>query len=266
MPERSGQSEWSRYLGLARALAAREFPGAYRGNLTGALAAVVVPLAMLATYSFVFSRLIPIEFGAERGEEGYVLFLFSGLIVWNLFADVVVRSPTLFVGSPQFVHRARFPVSILVLAPCLASFYRSLPWLGAYLAAHAILGGDWTWVLIASPLVLISAALLTVGVSLGLASIGSVMRDVSDFVPPAMTLLFFLSPVLYSGERLASVADWILVVNPIASIIETMRFVLVDQMVPDESVLLRVAIGLIVWPASGLLLYRTVRRTLPDLV
>lgn len=260
------RESWSRYLALAAALAAREFPGSYRGNLTGALAAIGVPVAMLATYSFVFSRLIPVDTGLDRGADGYVFFLFSGLVVWNLFSDVVVRSPTLFVGAPNYVQRPQFPVSLLVLAPALASFYRSLPWLVAFLVAHAAMGREWTLILITAPLILALASVLTFGVALVLASIGAVMRDTSDFVPPAMTLLFFLSPVLYSGEKLAGIADWIMIANPIANLIEAMRSVLLDQTLPSEVVMTRAAISLVLWPLVGILMYRGVRETLPDLV
>lgn len=255
-----------RYLGLTAALAAREFPGSYRGNLTGALAAIVVPLAMLATYSFVFSKLIPVRAAPGQSISDYTLFLFSGLVVWNLFADVAVRGPRLFVGSPNFVQRPRFPVSILVLAPCLASFYRALPWLVAYLAAYAVLVGSWSWTLLAAPLVLALGMFLTLGVSLCLASIGAVLRDTADLVPPAMTLLFFLSPILYPAATLHEVADWILVVNPAASMIEVMRDVAFEQALPSADATLRLVGTASGWTALGLLLYRSVRGALPDLV
>ena len=115
-----GGSELRRYWALVFALAAREFPGAYRGNLSGALGAIAIPIAMLATYALVFSRLIPVGFTAEGRDTSYVLFLFCGLIVWNLFADVVVRAPSLFRSAEHYVRRPRFPRSVIVLAPCLA--------------------------------------------------------------------------------------------------------------------------------------------------
>jgi lipopolysaccharide transport system permease protein len=262
----SVEGGFRRYLGLAAALAAREFPGAYRGNLTGALAAIFVPLAMLATYSFVFSTLIPVRIAADRSTGDYALFLFSGLVVWNLFADVAVRGPRLFVGSPNYVQRPHFPVSLLVLAPCLASFYRSLPWLAAYLVAHGVIVGSWSWTQLAAPLVLGAAALLTVGVTLCLASIGAVLRDTADLVPPAMTLLFFLSPILYPAAKLDAVAEWILLVNPAAAMIEAMRSLVFEQVVPSEAVALRLLGTVAGWFALGMLLYRGVRRALPDLI
>jgi lipopolysaccharide transport system permease protein len=262
----SDRTGFSRYLGLAGSLAVREFLGAYRGNLTGALAAIAVPLAMLATYSFVFSTLIPVRISTDQSRGDYTLFLFSGLVVWNLFADVVVRSPRLFVSGANYVHRPHFPVSILVLAPCLASFYRSLPWMVVYLVAQIVIAGTSSWIVFAAPLVLAAATVLTVGVSLSLAALGAALRDISDVVPPAVTLLFFLSPILYPAAKLDEVGEWILILNPAATMIEVMRVVLFEHDVPSSLAIIRFLGTAFGWLGVGTLFYRAVRHALPDLI
>jgi len=263
---RNQPNRFRRYAGLALVLAAREFPGSYRGNATGALAAVVIPVAMLGVYSFVFSTMIPVRLDGVRGESNYTLFLFSGLIAWNLFADVVVRGPRLFVGSPNYVHRPQFPLSLLVLAPCLAGLFRSLPWIGAYVVAHWFVIGTLSWELAGAPLVLAVACALTYGISLCLASIGAVVRDLGDFIQPAVTLLFFLSPILYPAATIAETADWVLLINPVAPLLETMRDLTFAQVLPTLDSLARLG----AWTAgsilAGLLLYRIVRDSLADLI
>jgi lipopolysaccharide transport system permease protein len=262
----SDRSELKRYVSLTLALAAREFPGAYRGNLSGALGSILVPVAMLATYSLVFSRLIPVGVGPDRSGSGYVFFLFGGLIVWNLFSDVVVRAPSLFRAAPHFVRRPRFPLSIIVLAPCLASFYRSLPWLGVYLVAHVVVRGGADWSMMASVAVLGATALLTVGVALLLAVAGVLVRDLAELTPPVVTLLFFLSPILYDAERLAEMHPWILELNPIAGVIQAMRATLLDQTLPSAELIARIGATGVIWLILGVVSYRAIRRALPDLV
>ncbi len=255
-----------RYLQLATALAGQEFPGAYRGNLTGALAAIAVPLAMLATYVFVFSRLIPVRIRPEQTTSDYALFLLSGLVVWNLIADVVVRSPRLFSAASHYVQRAGFPASLLVLAPCLASLYRSLPWLAAYAMAQLWLVGSLPWTLFVAPLVLFAASLIALGLALGLASLGAVLRDLGDAVPPVVTLAFFLSPVLYPATRLGEVSEWLLLLNPAASPIRIMQHVAYEGVVPDATLMLQLGLAATGSVALGWLFYRTVRGSLQDLV
>jgi lipopolysaccharide transport system permease protein len=255
-----------RYVGLALVLAAREFPGAYRGNVTGALAAVAIPLAMLAVYSFVFSTLIPVRLDSVESGGSYTLFLFSGLIAWNLFADVVVRGPRLLTGSPNYVRRPQFPISLLVLAPCIAAFYRSLPWYAAFLAAHWLVHGELGWMLAVAPLVLVATAVITFGVTLLLASAGAVVRDLGDFIQPAVTLLFFLSPILYPSEKIESAAAWVLAVNPMAAVLDGMRDLTLAQVLPAPGTLLTMLATATGGLLLGLLAYRLVRETLADLI
>ena len=255
-----------RYFGLALVLAAREFPGAYRGNATGAFAALAVPLAMLAVYSFVFSSLIPVRFEGSPTGAHYALFLFSGLIVWNLFADVVVRGPRLFVGSPNYIHRPQFPITLLVLAPCIAAFYRSIPWLLAYLATYWIVLGPPGWTIATAPAVLLAAGFFTFGATLLMASIGALIRDLGDFIQPAVTLLFFLSPILYPASTIAEKADWVVRINPLAPILELMRALAFDQAWPSPVGPALVLAAVIASCLLGLASYALVRDSLPDLI
>jgi len=255
-----------RYFQLAIALAGQEFPGAYRGNLTGVFAAIAVPLAMLATYSFVFSTLIPVRIRPGQSTSEYALFLFSGLVVWNLIADVIARSPRLFSGSGHYVQRAHFPISLLVLAPCLASFYRSLPWLAAYCLAHLWLVGTPSWTFLAAPLVLLLAMLIAMGIALGLASLGAVVRDLADVVPPILSLAFFVSPILYPAARLSEIGDWILFLNPIAAPIRIMHSLLLEGALPPVDLLGQMALAAFLSIGIGTLLYLGVRDSLQDLV
>jgi lipopolysaccharide transport system permease protein len=253
-------------LGLTATLAEREFLAAYRGNLTGAITSFVVPLLMLATYTFVFSVLIPVRIRPGQSELGYAFFLFSGLIAWNLFADVAGRAPRIYASSANYVNRPQFPVLVIVAAPCLASFYRSLPWLFAFVVARWALADvpPATWVL--APLVLLWTALLTFAISLTLASIGALVRDIGDIVPPGLTLLFFLSPVLYPAETLAEVTIWLERLNPLSPPVVMLRGLLVDGTLPSPALLGLMVTSTLVWSALGALSYRATRPLLQDLV
>ncbi len=262
----SNPNATKRYFQLAMSLAGQEFPGSYRGNVTGAFAAIGVPLAMLATYSFVFSTLIPVRIRPGQSTTEYALFLFSGLVVWNLTADVIARSPRLLSGAGHYVHRAHFPISILVLAPCLASFYRSLPWLAAYGLAHFWIVGTPSWTLLVAPVVLLGTMAITAGIALALASIGAVVRDLADVVPPVLSLAFFVSPILYPATRLAEISELILVLNPVSSPIRIMHGLLMDGALPPVDLLIQFGLTTALSVGVGMLLYLGVRSSLQDLV
>lgn len=262
----SASRDWKRYLELGAALAGQEFPGAYRGNLTGALAAIAVPLATVATYAFVFSRLIPVRIRPGQSTTEYALFLLAGLVVWNLVADVVVRSPRLFAASAHYVHRARFPISLVVIAPCLASFYRALPWWLAYGLAHAWLYRTLPKTFFAAPLVLVFTMGIAIGLALAIASIGAVVRDLGDALPPIVSLAFFVSPILYPASRLGEVSEWLVRLNPMAAPIQIMRALVFEGALPEQALLVQLAVATTLCLAIGVLAYRLVRTSLQDLV
>jgi ABC-type polysaccharide/polyol phosphate export permease len=115
-------------------------------------------------------------------------------------------------------------------------------------------------------MVLVVVVALTFGVTLFLASIGAVLRDVGDFIQPAVTLLFFLSPILYPAATIAETAEWVLVVNPVAPMLEAIRDLAFEQTLPDLVVLSRMLASAVGWIFVGTLLYRFVRGALADLI
>ena len=82
-------------------------------------------------------------------------------------------------------------------------------------------------------------AVLSVGLSFILASLGVFIRDLRQIVPVLVQALMFFGPVLYPASALPEwVRAW-LFLNPITLIIEELRAVLFDGRLPD-------------WPALGL--------------
>jgi len=255
-----------RYAGLVATLAEREFLSAYRGNLTGALSSFIVPLVMLATYTFVFSILIPIRIRPEQSKLDYGFFLFSGLIAWNLFADVASRAPRLFVDSPNYVTRPLFPVSAIAASPCLASFYRALPWLLAFVAARWLLFGELPATALLAPIALAWTSLLVLGVVLVLACLGALVRELGALVPAGLTLLFFLTPVIYLQETIDRVSPWVGRLNPMAEPVLVLRGLLFDGVLPGPELLLLSLASTLFWVGLGWALYRFTRPLLQDLV
>ena len=259
-------SELRRYADLTHALAMREFVGRYRGNLAGGLSEIAVPLMMLATYTFVFSVLLPGRVRPGHSATDFGFFLFAGLVGWNLFAEVASRSPRLFVDSPQYVRKPQFPISALVTAPCLAGFYRSLPWAAAFAIAGFALGEAPPATGWLTPVALLLTALMTAGFGLTLASLGVLIRDLSDLVPAALTLAFFLSPILYPTDVLTGVSPWLRTLNPMASHLTIVRGLLFDGVLPDAALLVEATLWTAASLAMGIALYRATRSSLQDLL
>lgn len=209
-------------------LSKREVIGRYRGSALGLLWSFVIPILMLAVYTFVFSYIFQARWGEEAGGKAdFALFLFSGLIVYSLFAECINRAPALIVGNANFVKRVVFPVEVLPWVSMLSGLFHTtlslLVFLAFYLAAH----GGLHWTVVFLPLVFFPLILFTMGVSWFLASAGTYVRDVGQTVGIMTTVLLFMSPIFYPASILPEDIRPYLFLNPLTFIIEQARDVLI---------------------------------------
>ncbi|MBW2386224.1 MAG: ABC transporter permease [Deltaproteobacteria bacterium] len=256
----------AQYAEIALILARRDFVRRYRGNVLGVLTTIAVPLLFLVTYAFVFSKVIPIKIRPGAGDTDYAFFLFAGLVGWNLFSETANRAPQLFVNQVHYIRKPLFPSSALVVASVLNALYHALLWVAAFAIARLVSGHGLSVSMLAAPAVLCLLAVFSVGVSLLVATVGVYVGDLAELMPPLLTLGFFLSPVLYSAERLAGVSPWLVAGNPMASQLELLRGVLLSE----GSVGLGTAMASAVWAlgalAIGVLVHVRARPLLADVV
>jgi ABC-type polysaccharide/polyol phosphate export permease len=96
---------------------------------------------------------------------------------------------------------------------------------------------DATWLLGIPVLVIVQLALL-IGVALLLASIDVFFRDLEHLTEVFMTLLFYVSPILYPLSIVPERWEPILRINPLAPLVEAWRELFMNNALP----------GLDLWP------------------
>jgi lipopolysaccharide transport system permease protein len=148
------------------------------------------------------------------------------LIVFNLFSEVLTRSPGLIVANSNYVKRVVFPLEILPLVGLLSALFHALVSLLVWLLAHALLLGWPPLTLLYLPLVLTPFALFTLGVSWSLASLGVYLRDVAQIIGVLVTAMMFLSPLFYPASSIPESFRLFLYLNPLTPAMELTRDVL----------------------------------------
>jgi lipopolysaccharide transport system permease protein len=219
---------------LIAALTKREVLGRYRGSMLGILWSFFNPVFMLLVYTFVFSVVFKARWsGGSDSRTEFALILFSGLIVYSLFAECVNRAPGLIVGNVNYVKKVVFPLEILPVIAMLAALFHLVISLIVWLIFYIILFGAPHPSIILLPLVLLPLVLLTMGMSWALASLGVYLRDIGQIVGVFTTALMFLSPVFYPISALPAEFQALMHLNPLTLVIESTREVLVWGKVPD---------------------------------
>lgn len=233
---------------LIHALAKREVLGRYRGSALGLLWSFFNPLFMLAVYTFVFSEVFQSRWGTGSDSKAeFALVLFAGLMLFNLFAECVNRSPGIIISNSNYVKKVVFPLEILPFVGLLSSAYHMCISLGVWFLAYFIFSGWPHATVLLLPLIFVPFALFTLGLSWALASLGVFLRDVSQFIVVVVTVLMFLSPIFYPASNVPEAYRHILYLNPLTPAIEMTRDVLYWGKQPDFAML-----G-IYWPIAGVI-------------
>jgi homopolymeric O-antigen transport system permease protein len=214
-----------RYRTLIGTLVLRELRARYRGSFLGFLWSFLNPLLLMAVYALVFSIYLRVPM------EGYPGFLFSGLLPWLWFSSSLGHAAGVIVGSGTLVKRVLFPAEVLPLVSVLANLINmllSLPLLFIFLWIFGIRPHA---VLVFLPLLLALQFLLTTGLALALSALNVHLRDVEQILTNGLTLLFFLSPILYPvstvpttlhlGDSLSVPLRPLYFLNPIAGLVQS---------------------------------------------
>lgn len=251
----------ARHRWLVLQMVRREIMARYQGSVLGASWGLLSPLLILAAYTFVFRGVFKARWpGGSDSTAEFVLQLFAGLLVFNLFAEVLNRAPRLVLEQPNLVKRVVFPLETLSWVAVGAVMFNAVIALGILLAATIALGSHLTpWVL-ATPLVLACTVPVLLGLCWLLSGLGVFLRDIGHVVGPAVSLLLFVSPILYPTSALPPFVADLLWLNPLTFPIESLRGLVLQGRPPEWGALASyTAIGL----AFAFLAHRLFERIRP---
>ncbi|MCA0201586.1 MAG: ABC transporter permease [Proteobacteria bacterium] len=245
---------------LVRAISRR-----YRMSSLGFLWTMVIPLATLAIYAFVFGVVMPSSNG-DGDTTAFTLRLFAGLIVFWLMAEVITQSPASVVEQTNLVKKSVFPLEVIPAVVVGTALFHSLISTLVLIAALLVLGAGIHPTILLFPIVILPLALLLTGLAWLLAGIGVYFRDLMHIVGLLMTGALFLSPVFYPIERLTPGLQTALMFNPISFIVGEARGVLLEGRAPDWAGLaIYFAIAWII-AAVGLAFFRRARKNFADVL
>ncbi|MES2935531.1 MAG: ABC transporter permease [Pseudomonadota bacterium] len=251
-------SPW-RHRDLLIAMIQREVIGRYRGSVMGLLWSFLNPAFMLLVYTFVFSVVFSARWqGGSASKTEFALIVFAGLIVFNLFSECVTRAPSLILSNVNYVKKVIFPLEILPWVSIGAALFHALVSVLVWLIFYVVIFGAPRVTALLFPLVLLPLALLSVGISWVLASLGVYLRDIGQVIGVFTSALMFMSAIFYPVHALPQAYQPIMRANPLTLVIEQARDVLFWGVMPSIPVWFA---GLFVSATVALLGFRWFQKT-----
>jgi lipopolysaccharide transport system permease protein len=253
--------------GLILSLSERQLIGRYRGSIIASAWPYLIPLVMMAIYTFIFSMVFKARwnFGSDSKLE-FALLLYLGLIVFNIFSECVNSSTTLIVNNINYVTKVVFPLEILPVVTLISALYNGFISLSIWMVFHIFLLGLPPTTIVCLPFVILPLVFFTLGLSWMLAAIGVYIRDLSQIISLSISLLMFLSPVFYPITSIPISYQFLFRLNPLTPAIEFTRNTLIWGVWPvwKNLFLILVLTALIAW--SGFFIFQKLRKGFTDVL
>jgi ABC-2 type transport system permease protein len=179
---------------LLGALLGRELAGQYKGSFLGLGWTLIRPLVMLFIYAIVVGQFL----GAARSVEQFAIFIFVGLIFWNLLSSSISSGSISMTVNGALLKKVWFPREVLPLTSFVVSAVNFIVQFGVLILAFLLFN---SWPQVGNLLYLIPIFLIVFPVAFGMSLIFSVLnvrfRDTQFIVEVGLILGFWLSPILY---------------------------------------------------------------------
>lgn len=244
----------------------RDFRIRYQGTVLGGVWSLVMPLIMLAVYTFVFSVVFKARWGEQEATgTSFAIILFANLIPFNLLSEIIGSSSGLIIHNQNLVKKVVFPLEILPLTRVISVLLQcSLNLL--ILVGCIALFGTLHWQLLLFPLVLTPLLFLALGFAFIIAALTVFVRDITQVVGVALTLLLFLSPIFYPVSALPPTFQNVILLNPLTVIVEQFRSVVVLGQLPDPFSTCSIWISSTIFCALGYALFMKIKPSFADVI
>ncbi|MFT4229247.1 MAG: ABC transporter permease [Microbacterium sp.] len=213
-----------RYHYLLRLLIGKSTSLRYRNSTLGWFWSYVRPTVQFLVYYLVVGQVL----GMQRHVEAFPLYLFSGVVVVNLFNEAFGAATRSIVANGALVRKIYLPRELFPIASIVGAFVHFLPQLAILLAVCVFLFG-WLPSFASIGLMLGGIALVLLfilGIGLFFTAVNVRFRDASNIVDIVRTIATWSSPILYTWVMVAGVAErvpWVFhlyMCNPVTVAVE----------------------------------------------
>ena len=209
------------YLMIRRDLMVR-----YQQTILGPIWYLLQPFLTTVVFTIIFSRV------GRLSTDGLppMLFYLTGVTIWGYFSQNVTATSNIFVLYGEVFENVYFPRII----PPLATTFSNLVALGiqlitviGFIIFFKFRGADISLRvaegLIIVPLLILQSATLSLGIGLFFASLAAKYRDMVHLIAFLMQIWLYATPVVYPASTLPDHYRWLVIVNPVAAIVENFR-------------------------------------------
>ncbi len=222
---------------VIRVLVWRDQRGRYTTTLMGVVWAVAAPVLFLMTFYFLFTFVMPLAI------PNYASHVFVGLVAWTWFQSTVSESVGCIVGNQSLISQPRFPVAALPVASAMSNLLTLCLTLPVLLLVLLAEGSQAGLSLVTLPVILLCQLVVILAIAFLVAALNVRFRDLGYIVPILLQLFMFATPIFYDYAAVPDRARAVLALNPLVTLVQSYREVLILGGWPDWTSLGLVFVG-----------------------
>ena len=241
----------------------RDIKVKYKQTVLGFAWAVLQPFLMMIIFSVFFGKALNVP----SDNIPYPIFVFSGLLLWNVFSTGVSNAGNSMVSNANIIKKIYFPRLIIPFSSILVSLFDFLMALMVYIGMliYYQTNIDFIRMLIFIPSGLLIAIMSTFGIGTFLAALNIKYRDIRYVIPFLIQVLLFLTPVIYPISILPKLwMKYLIAINPMYSAIELFRSGIIEKPL-DYNLLLVSIISAFLFLLIGVFYFRKTEAYFADL-
>lgn len=205
----------------------KDVRGKYKGSFLGVLWSFINPLLSVVVYAIVFHYIMRFQI------DHYLIYLISGIIPWTFFTTALNAGMNSILFNADIIKKVYFPRIILPISSvtsCLVNFLISC----CIIVVFALFSGVGISVyLFLFPFIAIIQYIFILGVVFIASALEIYVRDIEHIINFFVSMLFYVTPILYTFDYVPEKFSWILKVNPLAYIIEAYHSIFYYKTMPN---------------------------------
>lgn len=178
----------------------------------------------------VFVRFL--RFGA--GIPHFAVSLLLAQTLWSFFQEATSQGMRAIVDRGDLLRKINFPKYIVVISSTVSAFINLLISLVVVLVFMIINGVEFRWTVILFPLLIIELYVFALAIAFLLSTLYVKFRDIGHIWDVIMQIWFYLTPIIYPLSQIINMGGYgllaakaLLILNPVAQVIQDARYVMV---------------------------------------
>jgi lipopolysaccharide transport system permease protein len=274
-PERSAFSlnfkEIYRYRDLLMLFVRRDIVAVYKQTILGPLWFFIQPLFTSLIQFIVFSKI------AEIPSDGvpYFLFVLAGNTLWNYFSTTFTDTADTFKKNQGIFGKVYFPRAIMPLAVTISNLFKFSIQFTLFLAVlfYVKINGGHAQpnvYILFTPLILIAMALISMGIGMVVTAITTKYRDFTFLLTFGVTLLMYITPVVYPTslalEKFPSQYVWLIYANPLTGLFDLFKYAYLGEGILNAAAIAWSASFAVVIYILGLAIFNRTEKSFMDTI